>query len=1365
MISQSLNRVQAIRNKFENLNCEHDQLPVKKTARQLCKQNSDSVYKTGVFVKEPAECVTVKNDQDIVKICPEPNTSYLYSKVDAKLGTDAKKQLTRQTSDPGKKLHRSHAFRCDRNQKINHSPKRHGSCNGRSETSEFPINMGERKLSKERLKRLGNFIEEQMKKECFVLPDSNAVFNFIDSTPSNSIPDKDVPQHILDQYATVVKPKKEEKLDAMTDSGVSSETENLEDEKNNKIKKLMSNFEKTENDCNLTVMNDLCVSSETMRLERKNPHLKLTDTLKKALKQPLPSGPPPKKPPRTAVSPTQEEPSRQRKDTRKMLEKLEQALHKKEALKQNKNLYDIAEADLSDSKSKEMHYLCTELLDITQRTVLPNQNSDSLSGCFNSLKCTALTNSMASLPYTRLSSRPNSALEPLKTSCSCHTNLDSNSKGVSTFLPSTSRDLCADCRSNAEKNNQFKCHLNCKCRESTFFIENEHIYDEPFNDGLARKSQYGTLNSLKTNGDIDNEEVMKTIDKEEKIYDVPCTEPPEATSSPKTDFQKLRENFEHGFSSNRMSRIDENEQSIDFSKDIKKASDIRNSDNDIRKFGTEIPDIINVGRRSDTKPAPLTKPSIYIKNMSKSTENLSEDYKAAKRAVEKKFGTEAKRYRNRIDTGTSTKSTQLDVDRENLNRLMNEIYDTVTAACIMEDRRPGSFPTDLSDSNSTEDSVKLTRSLTEKRKNYVRRVSSKVAYLDQSNIRKITRARHQTSVCSYKSDIVENPYNTFRSWKSFRESHTNLTKDNIMADSTDSKFNLTDSTGNILSMKDEFDDHSVDKLSIDEKTGCVDIDLPFEPRERGLFNVCLLVGLNHMSGEAYVKSVFPSQVNLPPHSLNLIFPENRNAASNGEWTADAATAQCYSFVLTNEIGERSYGYCRRVLPEGASTCLPLCYCLIGKYRAPGFYYKVLQELESHHGGSETEVNAVLQQLFETDFPNPGEEISVSFTNSSLIDSTRSLDVEERGKYKTMPDLRRSNQHNNSDEFGNSQIELGKCSEEFGASTVLPKILDFQNNNTPKRVVLSMECQRTRTIKMPIDPRVDEDNLSTLLDSFGAGLVIKAFGSLLMERTVVILGDNLSVISSCMEALQSALYPFTWQHILVSTIPAEVQREVLEAPVPMLAGGLKSSDVDYSTDVTVENAMLIDLTHSSKVLCYQGDESTILPTSSFKTLRTSLQMESRKHKDRSDDSKTRNLMISEAFLRFFVDILGDFWKHISFGERKDGDFGKGNVVFDKESYIKSIPSKQNQYFLEWFTETAMFNHFIRNMCARYSSTETTVQATTDLMDTPMPNFYQLFDERLVSRHGNTQKSVDKGNYKNAVNKKVKLLKSKLRDLIN
>ena len=57
------------------------------------------------------------------------------------------------------------------------------------------------------------------------------------------------------------------------------------------------------------------------------------------------------------------------------------------------------------------------------------------------------------------------------------------------------------------------------------------------------------------------------------------------------------------------------------------------------------------------------------------------------------------------------------------------------------------------------------------------------------------------------------------------------------------------------------------------------------------------------------------------------------------------------------------------------------------------------------------------------------------------------------------------------------------------------------------------------------------------------------------------------------------------------------------------------------------------------------------------------MEYTKHKDKQDDKKTRNLMISEAFLRLFVDILGDFWRFFSESEVKDGDLGKNGVVFD------------------------------------------------------------------------------------------------------
>ncbi|CAG9794599.1 unnamed protein product [Diatraea saccharalis] len=1390
MISQTKNRVQAIKSKFENLNVENENLVIRKNAKQLCKQRSDECddNETNVFDQEIDfnETINEKIDVECCNVSVKPNTSYLYSKNDSKRSfIGAKKSLTRQCSDPGKKLHRSHAFRCDRSQKIGQSPKRHGSCNGRSETSDFSLKMGERKLSRDRLKRLGNFLEDQMRKENFTVS-SDIVVDQVIEVPMNSIPDKDVPKHILDQYAKVVKTKKEEKQDTMTDSGVSSETENLDDEKNNKVKKLMTQFEKTESktETNLEVMNDLCASSETMRLERKNPHLILTDTLKKALKQPLPPGPPPKKPPRVVNVPIAEKPEIQKKDTKKMLEKLEQVLHKRETQNQNKNnIYDIAETDLSIKKPKEIHYLCTEILDITQRTLLPNHNaSNPLTNCLNSLNCSILTNSTASLPYTRLSSRPNSNLEPIKDCCTC--SVDSNSR-FSTFLAENSQDKCVKCKSNDEKHDGFKCHLNCKCKmeKSEFFIDKEHIYDEPFNEEV-KKNQYGTLNSLKLNGHSKSLEDIR-IQNDEKIYDIPCdvsrAETPDfTTSSPKTDFQKLRDNFENGF------RDGSKRNSVDTENITRNSAEIkRNKYADIgdRKFGTEITGnrkslIENVdNRRSCDKPPLTPKPNIYLKKVSKSTENLADDFKSA--AAEKRFGTDTKRYRkDKSDVSFNSiipkkTCTQLDKDRENLNRLMNEIYETVTVACSMEDRKPGCFPTDQSDGGTSEDSVKLTRSLTEKRKNYVRRVSSRVAYLDQSNPKKTTRFRHQTSVCSYKSEIVDNnPYNTFRSWKSFRTSRTNLARDK-MGDSTDSKFNLTDSSGNILSMKSEFDNDSMDKLSIDEKTGCVDIELPFEPRERGLFNVCLLVGLNYMTGHAYVKSVFPSQVQVPPHIENLIFPET------------AAGAQCYSLVLTDERGERAYGYCRRVLPEGASICLPLCYCLIGKYRAPGFYYKVLQEIESHHGSSEVEIHSILQQLFETDFPNPGEEITISYKNNLITDRnlrhSQQLDIM---KCKTMPDMRRSNQSENDHSGGSCQLAEG-CERLLESSNAIdgsdrladgsevneafkydscdiPKFLDLENNNGPKRVMLSLECKRTKTIKRPIEPRVDEDNLCTLLDSLGAGLVIKVFSSLLLERKVVIMGDKLSAVSGCLEALQQALYPLVWQQPLISSVPARIQHDVLEAPLPLLAGLLRTRHMDYIHGITFHEGMLIDLTGPSKVLYYQGDESTILPTSSYKSLKTSLQMESSKHKDRSEDTKTRNVMISEAFLRFFVDILGDFWKYLSVGEVKDGDLGKGNILFDKEAYIKNVPSKQNQYFLEWFTETAMFNHFIQNMCQRHPDQTKLDPSQNMLVDTPLPNFYQLLDERLKSR--TSVKNVDKANYKSAVNKKVKLLKTKLRDLI-
>lgn len=90
---------------------------------------------------------------------------------------------------------------------------------------------------------------------------------------------------------------------------------------------------------------------------------------------------------------------------------------------------------------------------------------------------------------------------------------------------------------------------------------------------------------------------------------------------------------------------------------------------------------------------------------------------------------------------------------------------------------------------------------------------------------------------------------------------------------------------------------------------------------------------------------FPLKAVIPTHIENLCFPDA------GEWPppicanrgneALPGEEQCYSLVITNDTGERKFGYCRRVQPEGAPICLPLAYCILTPYRASGFYFKVL----------------------------------------------------------------------------------------------------------------------------------------------------------------------------------------------------------------------------------------------------------------------------------------------------------------------------------------------------------------------------------------------------------------------------------------
>lgn len=96
---------------------------------------------------------------------------------------------------------------------------------------------------------------------------------------------------------------------------------------------------------------------------------------------------------------------------------------------------------------------------------------------------------------------------------------------------------------------------------------------------------------------------------------------------------------------------------------------------------------------------------------------------------------------------------------------------------------------------------------------------------------------------------------------------------------------------------------------------------------------------------------------------------------------DSSKAQCYSLMITKETGERTYGYCRRVLPEGSRNCLPLVYCILSKHRASNFYKRVLEEIETRHGLPDRIIEGLINEFYAKPFPCPGESICIDLAKT------------------------------------------------------------------------------------------------------------------------------------------------------------------------------------------------------------------------------------------------------------------------------------------------------------------------------------------------------------------------------------------------
>ncbi|RUS72247.1 hypothetical protein EGW08_019988 [Elysia chlorotica] len=217
------------------------------------------------------------------------------------------------------------------------------------------------------------------------------------------------------------------------------------------------------------------------------------------------------------------------------------------------------------------------------------------------------------------------------------------------------------------------------------------------------------------------------------------------------------------------------------------------------------------------------------------------------------------------------------------------------------------------------------------------------------------------------------------------------------------------------------------------------------------------------------------------------------------------------------------------------------------------------------------------------------------------------------------------------------------------------------------------------LNRPTDNRLDDVNYESPLFYLGTDRLVKVFSSMLMERRIILCSSNLSILTQTVHALSALLYPFHWQHVYVPLLPLEML-DVVCAPMPYILGVL-SAFLPQVLQMDTEQVFIVDLDKKSIVQC-QGDESNILPRKVQRALKTAINM----CKIDSDAQNAQWLMVAEAFLRMFIETIGHFTSHV----RTQQD---GNRIFQKEGFVLEMVSKELRQFLEWFTETQMFEVFI------------------------------------------------------------------------
>uniref|UniRef100_A0A8D1BGC7 UDENN domain-containing protein n=1 Tax=Sus scrofa TaxID=9823 RepID=A0A8D1BGC7_PIG len=275
------------------------------------------------------------------------------------------------------------------------------------------------------------------------------------------------------------------------------------------------------------------------------------------------------------------------------------------------------------------------------------------------------------------------------------------------------------------------------------------------------------------------------------------------------------------------------------------------------------------------------------------------------------------------------------------------------------------------------------------------------------------------------------------------------------------------------------------------------------------------------------------------------------------------------------------------------------------------------------------------------------------------------------------------------------------------------------------------------LRRPMDSRLEHVDFECLFTCLSVRQLIRVFASLLLERRVIFIADKLSTLSSCSHAVVALLYPFSWQHTFIPVLPASMI-DIVCCPTPFLVG-LLSSSLPKLKELPVEEALMVNL-GSDRFIRQMDDEDTLLPRKLQAALEQALERKNElisqdSDSDSEDECHTLNGLVSEVFIRFFVEAVGHYSLFLTQTE-------KGERAFQREAFRKSVASKSIRRFLEVFMESQMFAGFIQDRELRKCRAKGLFEQRVEQYLEELPDTEQSGMNKFLRGLGNKMKFLHK-----------------------